>query len=664
MKLFETIISHFDDHSLGLLGAVLGEHEVKVRDGLESAAAEILGAVGNRTRSKQGREMLWRELRDTDPALASSFPNQLYYQNSQSLVENGNRQLAGMVGQNADAITARVSHAADIGSTSASRMVGAVSPLIFSSLAAWQQQEQVDAEGWQRIFASQTEGLRERAIHARTKNVAAKDRQQTFPGFDSQWSTEKQTGDQINHSAGAGQGDNAGQWTTGSGFTPGYTGSAADQFNAPASGSTCTTTVESDADRSSSGGAGITSPAAIGLAGAAAVTGIAAAGGQSASVHPNRSGQPAAQTSQTTSQTPPANVGVTSYQQRRARRQKRPAFAANPAFSSFGATAVQSGLAAAAVSPVNPDHASSPVTPSSTVRPVASTPDPDQPRRWVPDTENLRRERERTAIENARLQREARLAKEQGGGLGFLWWPLGLLTALVAGGWFYADQLRDALVVNADPVSLSTPGTGTSDQIAGAPTITEPPTRSIPQPVPDEADPALPSLPELKAADQPDIESGLDDAVKLAPAANGFPLLEPSETESATAEADAVKHAAPRDDAITFPAPPTASAADSTDVDFQVETWLTDLETALQNVKDEASAKSALPGLNEGVTALEDLLGASDQWSSTDRNLVELQMEEAATTFAKLKKTAFATTGIRTLLTPVFARLETLMADK
>ena len=174
MKLFESIMKNFDDDKLGLLGAVLGEHEIKVRDGVEAAVPEILCAIGAKTKSMQGRSLLWRELRDTNDQVASSFSNQLHYQNSRALVENGKQQLSGLVGSEIDEITNRVSHAADIGSSSASKMVGVVSPLIFSSLAAWQKKEKVDAGGWQKIFADQSEGLRERAAKASTRRFDAK----------------------------------------------------------------------------------------------------------------------------------------------------------------------------------------------------------------------------------------------------------------------------------------------------------------------------------------------------------------------------------------------------------------------------------------------------------------------------------------------------------
>ena len=209
MKLFESIMKNFDNDSLGLLGAVLGEHEVKVRDGVEAAVPEILCAIGSQVKSDDGRSMLWRELRDTDDSVASSFPSQLHYQNSLALVENGKQQLSGLIGQNIDTVTKRVSHAADIGSSSASKMVGAVSPLIFSSLAAWQKKEKLDAAGWQKLFADQGEGLRERAVRASTRKFDDKTGQRTFPSFDKTIST--------------GQGGGDDKWTAGSGFTPGYT---------------------------------------------------------------------------------------------------------------------------------------------------------------------------------------------------------------------------------------------------------------------------------------------------------------------------------------------------------------------------------------------------------------------------------------------------------
>ena len=57
MKLFESIMKNFDNDSLGLLGAVLGEHEVKIRDGVEAAVPEILCAIGSQTKSEEGRNM-------------------------------------------------------------------------------------------------------------------------------------------------------------------------------------------------------------------------------------------------------------------------------------------------------------------------------------------------------------------------------------------------------------------------------------------------------------------------------------------------------------------------------------------------------------------------------------------------------------------------------
>ena len=360
MKLFESIMNKFDDDNLGLLGAVLGEHEVKVRDGVEAAVPEILCAIGDQVKSDEGRGMLWRELRDTDEALASSFPSQLHYQNSLALVENGKQQLSGLIGQDLKAITTRVSHAADIGSSSASKMVGVVSPLIFSSLAAWQKKQRVDAEGWQKLFADQGEGLRERAVRAATRRFDAKTGQRTFPSFDKTITTGQSGGDD--------------KWTASSGFTPGYTGSAKEKFQASGSAPSSPNTDKSQIGK-----------VAAGAAGAAAVAGVAAAGGKA--------------------------MGAAS-----------------------SATAQPNSLAGKATSA------------SDKLKAEPSTGDTVDLPRWIPDKENLRRERERTAIERARTEREERLAKESSGGLGWLWWQMALLAALAGLGWFYRAEIGDCLL--------------------------------------------------------------------------------------------------------------------------------------------------------------------------------------------------------------------------
>jgi len=63
---------------------------------------------------------------------------------------------------------------------------------------------------------------------------------------------------------------------------------------------------------------------------------------------------------------------------------------------------------------------------------------------WVPDTENLKRERERTAIDRARDQRGQRLASKKSGGWGWLWWQLPLLAGLVGLGWMFKGEISEA----------------------------------------------------------------------------------------------------------------------------------------------------------------------------------------------------------------------------
>ena len=81
MNFLKIVLQKLDDQSLGLLGAVLGENEGKVRDGVKSAVPKILDAMISVSKVKEGRDMLWRELRDTDASVAKQlFRKQLILQ--------------------------------------------------------------------------------------------------------------------------------------------------------------------------------------------------------------------------------------------------------------------------------------------------------------------------------------------------------------------------------------------------------------------------------------------------------------------------------------------------------------------------------------------------------------------------------------------------------
>ena len=578
MKLFESIMKKFDDDNLGLLGAVLGEHEVKVRDGVEAAVPEILCAIGDQVKSDEGRGMLWRELRDTDEKVAASFPSQLHYQNSLSLVEKGKQQLSGLVGHDLKAITTRVSHAADIGSSSASKMVGAVSPLIFSSLAAWQKKEKVDAEGWQKLFADQSEGLRERAVRASTRRFDAKTGQRTFPSFDKTIAT--------------GQGGEDGKWTASSGFTPGYTGSAKEKFQP--SGLTSSSPSSANADKSQVG------KVAAGAAGAAAVAGVAAAGGKA--------------------------MGVAS-----------------------SATAQPNSLAG---------NATSATSASDALKAEPSTGDTVDLPRWVPDKENLRRERERTAIERARTEREEKLAKEDSGGLGWLWWQIALLAGLAGLGWFFRGEISEAF----NPPSSE----ATADLDIPDDSVSE-----LPSAAADSVEDLDTQIGEISVTES----TGPQEATSTNSIADSSAQSEVMEgsLESLTVDNEAPQlsspAATPETDLATLEqsedAPMLAPAADGdVDFDLQVESALTSLQSSVEEIKDEASAKSAVPKLEESITSLEDLLKTSSTWGDADKETIDIQLEEAAGVFEKLEKSITKMPDVKDVVTPLFERLEKLLVPQ
>lgn len=156
MNVLKQVLQSIDDRCLGLLGAVLSEDECKVRAGVTAAVPRVIESMVAVNEIHQGRDMLWRELRDTDATVANRFAENLYYQNSKSLCAAGHDQLDGLLGVEAQNLIRSVSRDADLGSTSARRLVGAVTPLVFSSVAQLQQSKQLDESELGEIISQQS----------------------------------------------------------------------------------------------------------------------------------------------------------------------------------------------------------------------------------------------------------------------------------------------------------------------------------------------------------------------------------------------------------------------------------------------------------------------------------------------------------------------------
>ena len=155
MNFLKIVLQKFDDQLLGLLGAVLGENEGKVRDGVNSTVPKVLDAMVAVSKVKEGRGMLWRELRDIDASVANNFSQQLYYKDSQSMIQIGRDQLDSLVGAEASRLVQSVSREADLGGTTAKRLVSAVTPLVFASMAEQQQSKNLNETELADVIAAQ-----------------------------------------------------------------------------------------------------------------------------------------------------------------------------------------------------------------------------------------------------------------------------------------------------------------------------------------------------------------------------------------------------------------------------------------------------------------------------------------------------------------------------
>ena len=184
MNFLKQVMQSFDDKALGLLGAVLNENEPKIRSGVEAAVPKVLDAMVNVSSVDEGREMLWRELRDTDASVGGSFEKHLYYNNSQELAHTGQGQLDGLLGVEANQLINAVSRESDLGSTSARRLVGVVTPLVFASVANHQQARQLDQNALGEVISQQKQHLDQWGQH-KQNYLANMKGEESNPLFDS-----------------------------------------------------------------------------------------------------------------------------------------------------------------------------------------------------------------------------------------------------------------------------------------------------------------------------------------------------------------------------------------------------------------------------------------------------------------------------------------------
>ena len=138
------------------------------------------------------------------------------------------------------------------------------------------------------------------------------------------------------------------------------------------------------------------------------------------------------------------------------------------------------------------------------------------------------------------------------------------------------------------------------------------------------------------------------------------PMLEPN----AAVESDAAPAADSEPQDSILGVQDSNSDRNGQDVDLQVETALTSLELGMKEIEDEASAKSALPQLEESVARLEDLIKTSDQWNDVDKELIDMQLREATGVFGKLKKSVIGMPDVKSVVTPTFERLEKLLVPQ
>ena len=705
MNFLKQVMQSFDDKALGLLGAVLNENEPKIRSGVEAAVPKVLDAMVNVSSVDEGREMLWRELRDTDASVGSSFEKHLYYNNSQELAHTGQGQLDGLLGVEANQLINAVSRESDLGSTSARRLVGVVTPLVFASVANHQQARQLDQNGLGEVISQQKQHLDQWGQH-KQNYLANMKGEESNPLFDSVsgWS-----GD-----------DNASQATDGVVRYKGGIGSVNPYATNSEGSSNLDASSESanpnNANLSSSGfvsdgGQGNPSDSSsgslkAGIAAAAAGAGVAAAG-VAASTFGSGDGSAEADANTTGRDglegvANDANAGVANTYDSAspvagfASTTNDDAGAANPnsANSSYTSSSYTNDPQAAGTSTVvgNTSGSKDPSDGKYTV-------DDNGKRLWVPESAQVDGEGESLKYQTAGADANSGSSRWSN----WLWLPLLLLcgvlayfatffeggeggtkgeagVAMVAGDGTTEGESdgedangADANAAAADDGDANTGAdadgadTDNTDGNSGSGVVIEPngdkgqdsgSTGAMNNTNGDGDESSASGDADAPPIEQPNSgeKSGEGDKDTAAEkdvqgAGDDKEAAESNSkkgSEAATAGLDAAAAGAGLDVA-------------DLDADEQVEELLLKMETTLQKVKNSESAKAAKDSLSETTKELETLLSDRDQWEDEIEILVDFQLEEGKKMLAEKRRSVFASSAAKKELGGTVDKLQKLL---
>ena len=704
MNFLKHVMQQLDDQSLGLLGAVLGENESKVRDGVKSAVPKILDAMVSAAKDEQGRDMLWRELRDTDTTVASSFSKQMYYKDSQALVANGHDQLNGLTGADTNRLIQSVSRESDIGSTSARRLVGAVTPLVFASVANHQQSKRLNQSELGRVIAQQKRHLSdwERQSDLYFAN-AANNEDDNEPLFSS---LPKAGGAAVTATA-------VGSATLGmhhfrnrdndekdkdkndkedSASTVGATSlrpkendSAYDQRSAdrrqrdaiaahPANSGFAANTPKGTDQLSSS--VVVAGPVAAAGAGAAAVVATAISPAAKAKAEAEAKNRIAGQTDYRTATTDSASTT-----HRRHSETTNTYDSKNPV----------SGFAAA-----NPGTSGEVKTSDHD-----AGFDADGKRLWTPDSADG----QRAADGTLRYSDRDTTSNSSGGWFHWLWWPVLFFGSLLALALMFLnpgdsnsqpadqDQTQSVAAVTegesspSDSAEVAALAEGDEDSMDSESASDESNSdilNSSIQITPGESDVTTEannalheSSTELEAASSSDqgkdvsasttqdsdspIHNAAGETTEGSNASNQdeMPSLEGS-VVAGEADSDGDNDNSETEGVITTELNTTDLEIDA-DADEQVEELLSAIETELESVNDEAQAKAAKESLSEHISCLEKVLADRAQWEDEIEILVDLQLEDGQKMLALAKKNAFQSEAVKKTLKGKFKELNKLM---
>lgn len=155
---------------LSRIGALIGLSPDRVKSAIGAAVPAILASLVGAAQTSRGADQLTGLVRTQDPSLLDNITGALGGGNEKSLIDAGSGMLSSLLGQGKlDALSGAIGKFAGLNQSSTGCLLGALAPVVMSTLAREQRSQGLDAQGLVRMLTDQKDNI----AHALPANLAS-----------------------------------------------------------------------------------------------------------------------------------------------------------------------------------------------------------------------------------------------------------------------------------------------------------------------------------------------------------------------------------------------------------------------------------------------------------------------------------------------------------